>query len=222
MKKNNTTTIDCFTELMVYTLEFNENSQRDIYTIEKLIFDYETLIVTARKKFDEQKVDLEFDEILFPILAWIDEVILSSTYEQKRVWRKNLLQKKFFNTSNAGHEFYQRLSSLEKNDFDLRSLYLYCLFLGFKGKYYNSEDKETLDAIFEREKSLTDDSFSKNFPKMAFRDAYAQSPSPQKKKFQASYKGIWVLISVSLLVGLVLFLTLQAHLNGLLDKYNIF
>ncbi len=222
MKNNQTTMIDCFTQLMVYTLEFNENSQKEIYTTDKLISDYETLITQAQNTFDEQKVEIDFNEALFPILAWIDELILSSQYKQKREWRKNLLQKKFFNTSNAGYEFYEKLSSLEKNAFDLRLLYLYCLFLGFKGKYYRSEDKESLDAIFKREKSLADDNFSDHFPKLAFKDAYAQNPSLKKKKFQASYKGVWVLISVSLLIGLVLFLTFQAHLNGLLDKYNIF
>ncbi len=66
------------------------------------------------------------------------------------------------------------------------------------------------------------DSFSENFPQHAFKDAYAQKPLPTKSNFQSSYKRVWVFISVTLVIGLVLFLAQQAHLNGLLEEYNIF
>jgi type VI secretion system protein ImpK len=222
MKNNHSTIIDCFTQLMVYTLEFDENAQSDIYTIEKLVADYETLIAQAQSSFEEKKIDVDFYEALFPIIAWVDEMILSSSYKQKREWRKNLLQKKFFNISNAGYEFYERLNALDKNAFDLRLLYLYCLFLGFKGRYYRNEDAESLDAVFEKEKSLAADDFSDHFPPLAFKDAYAQDPILKKKKFEASYTGVWILIGVSLFVGMILFVVLQTHLNGLLDRYNVF
>ncbi|RLA76441.1 MAG: hypothetical protein DRG78_19025, partial [Epsilonproteobacteria bacterium] len=187
-----------------------------------LIADYAKLINKARDDFEQKGIELDFNDALFPFVTWIDEGILSANFKEKKQWRKNLLQKKFFNTSNAGFEFYERLVALEKNAFDLRLLYLYCMFLGFRGKYYKDEDKETLNSIFQREKSLVDDSFLEHFPQLAFKGAYAQNPSPKEKKFTSSYKGLWILISISLVVGLVVFLALQAHLNGLLDKYNIF
>jgi len=222
MNKNQVEIIDCFTKLIVYTLEFKDNSQNEIYTIEKITLDYETLIDQAKDNFLQKGLRVKFEEALFPCVAWIDEVVLSSKYREKKVWRRDLLQKKFFNTSNAGHEFYERLDALDPKEFELRLLYLYCLFLGFRGKYYRDEDKDTLSAIFEKEQSLLHDDFSDTFPKFAFKDAYAQNISPKKRSFRASYKGLWILISISLVLGVVLFLSQQAHLNGLLDKYNIF
>jgi type VI secretion system protein ImpK len=222
MNKKQIQIIDCFTQLMVYTLEFKENSQQETYTTDKLVKDYETLINQARETFDEYNMQTDFQEALFSIVSWIDEVVLSSEFKDKKSWRKHLLQKKFFNTSNAGYEFFDKLNALPSEAFDLRLLYLYCLFLGFKGKYYKEEDKESLEDVFKTQKALVHDSFPENFPKLAFKDAYALNPLPQKKKFRASYKGLWIVISVSLLSALVLFLSLQAHLNGLLNKYNIF
>jgi len=222
MKKNQIEIVDCFIQLMVYTLEFKDNFQEDIYTIDKLMADYEKLIEQARVDFEQKTVQIDFNDALFPFVAWIDEVILSSEYKEKKVWQKNLLQKRFFITSNAGYEFYERLDSLEPSAFILRLMYLYCLFLGFRGRYYRDEDKKVLKNIFEEKKLLVGDSFKESFPKTAFIDAYAQNPSPQKKIFKTSYSGILVLIGVSLIVGLVIFLAFESHLNGLLSKYNIF
>ena len=217
MKKNQIEIVDCFIQLMVYTLEFKDNSQEDIYTADKLMTDYEKLIEKARVDFEQKAVQIDFNDALFPLVAWIDEVILSSEYQEKKVWQKNLLQKKIFTTSNAGYEFYERLDSLESNAFVLRLIFLYCLFLGFRGRYYRDEDKKVLNNIFEEEKLLVGSSFSDNFPKTAFVDAYAQNPLPQKKIFKTSYRGVLILISLSLIVGLVIFLAFESHLNSLLS-----
>ena len=220
MNKNQIKIIDCFTQLIVYTLEFKENSQSEIYTIEKLTKDYETLIVKAKEEFDLDNVEMM--DAFFPVIAWIDEVVLSSKNKDKRLWRKQLLQKKFFNTSNAGYEFFERLDGLSDSAYDLRLLYLYCMFLGFKGRYYKTEDTKILETIFQKQKSLVHDDFLSAFPKLAFKKAYAQNQLPGKKRFKTSYKGVWIIIGVSLGIGLVLFLASQTYLNGLLDSYNIF
>lgn len=221
MKKNQIEIIDCFTQLMVYTLEFKQNSHEEVYTIDKLVQDYDTLIKQAQHNFSQNN-NIEFTSALFPLIAWIDEVILASDYKDKKMWRKNLLQKKLFNTSNAGNEFYDRLNNLSADEFDLRLLYLYCMFLGFKGKYYRDEDQEDLSSVFDTQKDFIHDEFPDHFPKVAFKDAYAQNPLPKKKRFSTSYKGLWILMGVSIVAGLVLFLTFEAHLDGLLERYNIF
>ena len=211
--------IDCFTPLIVYTLEFTENSKDPLYTIDKLADDYATLIHDAQVDFTLSTV---FDEALFPIVAWIDETILNSEHENRKAWQKSLLQKKFFNTSNAGEVFYSNFKHLSKDAFELRILYLYALFLGFKGKYYRNDDAQKLEALFTSQKSLLQDTFTEDFPKYAFNKAYAQHQLPAKRHFKTSYSGLWVLIVFSLVIGLVLFLASQAYLNTLLDKYNIF
>ena len=219
MKNKQIEIIDCFTPLIVYTLEFAENSQDSLYTIDKLIDDYDRLIHEAQIHFN---FNTTFDEALFPIIAWIDEVILNSDHQERRAWRKSLLQKKFFDTSNAGETFYYNFEHLSKDAFELRFLYLYALFLGFKGKYYRDSDTQNLEALFNTQKHLLQDTFTESFPKYAFNKAYAQHQLPSKRRFQASYSGLWITIAFSLIIALVLFLASQAYLNGLLDKYNMF
>jgi len=220
MNKSQIKIIDCFTPLIVYTLEFRENSEDDLYTIEKLTDDYTVLIAKAREEFSSDSV--VFTDALFPVVAWIDEVILSSRNDNKRLWQKQLLQKKFFNISDAGDAFFERLEKLPDGSNDVRLLYLYCLMLGFKGKYYRAEDQQMLDDIFETQKAYMDDDFLKAFPKLAFKYAYTQNPPPPKKKFKTSYRGFWIIVVLTLSIGLALFLASQSYLNSLLEQLNIF
>lgn len=220
MNKNQMKIVDCFTELIVYTLEFKKDAQNEIFTIEKLVSDYTSLIEKLEDDFDIANVT--YQEALFPVVAWIDEVILSSNKSDKKLWRKELLQKRFFNTSNAGYEFFERLEKLDSQAFELRLLYIYSLFLGFKGRYYSSEDAEKLKKIFETNKNMLSRDFLEHFPKKVFRNAYAQNELPSKKSFGASYKNFWIFVFVSLVIGATFYLVSQNYLNSLLEQYSIF
>ena len=220
MNKKQIKIIDCFTQLIVYSLEFKENSQNEIYTIEKLVNDFNILIDKARDDFDLK--DVEFYDALFPVVAWIDEIVLGSKNKDKKLWRKQLLQKRFFNTSNAGYEFFEKLGVLDDSKYDLRLLYLYCMFLGFKGRYYRDEDIKEIEKIFEKQKALVHDDFLSDFPKFAFKKAYAQNQLPGRKKFKISYSGLWILIGLSIGVGVVLFMISQSYLNTLTESFNVF
>jgi type VI secretion system protein ImpK len=212
--------IDCFTPLIVYTLEFAQNSQDPRYTMEKLANDYEQLIQEAKER--SALSEEAFMSALFPVVAWIDEVVLSSQNTEKKQWRKQLLQKDLFDTSNAGFEFYEQLDALDKEDSELRFLYLYCMFLGFKGRYYHSDDSERLEAIFTTQKSLLEGTFLESFPTYAFQNAYAQNRLPSENNFQTSYYGVGIVIFLSLTLALISLLASQVYLNTLLDKNNVF
>jgi len=212
--------IDCFTPLIVYTLKFRGEAESERYTIEKLTDDYTVLIAKAREEYVENP--LSFTEALFPLVAWIDEVILSSRNAHRRLWQKKLLQKKFFNISDAGDLFFEKLEALPEEESTLRLLYLYALLLGFKGKYYRGEDQAHLNDIFETQKALMGDDLLHLFPEVAFGAAYAQKPLPSRKRFVISYKGFWKLVILSLGIGLILFVISQAYLDGLLDQLDIF
>ena len=220
MDKSQIEIIDCFTELIVYTLEFKEKSQSDIYTVEKLSDDYEALVSRANDEFNLRHI--KFTDALFPIAVWIDEVILNSQNKDKKLWRKRLLQKRFFNTSNGGYEFFENLESLDGSASELRLLYLYCLFLGFKGKYYKAGDEKSLEHIFKTQKKFIRNELLNVFPKFAFGEAYAKNQIRGKKKFKTSYKGFWITVVLSLGVALMLFLASQTYLNSLLNRYDIF
>lgn len=222
MNESQINIIDCFTQLIAYTLEFSDNYKNEVYTIEKLTTDYEKLIVDAQNSFRNHHIKDDFNDALFPIVAWIDETILNSKYIEKKLWRKTLLQKKFFSTSNAGIEFFEKLDKLPTNAFDIRLLYMYTLLLGFKGRYYKKEDQDSLNRVFKEQKKFVQDNFTDKFSLLSFDSAYPQNPLPQQKEFKTSYKWFWVTVAISLVGGLIVYLSLQAHLNHLLNKSNIF
>jgi type VI secretion system protein ImpK len=88
--------------------------------------------------------ELEYTQCLFAICAWIDELVLCTSWDQKHLWKKQLLQHLYFDTTRAGEQFYEKLDSLRAGQTDVSEVYLYCLKLGFKGKYYMSRDRITL------------------------------------------------------------------------------
>ncbi len=87
------------------------------------------------------------NEALFPIVAYIDEIILTSNWSEKSAWQQNSLQRQFFNTTNSGYEFYDRLNKLNRqgDDRSAREIYLLCLSLGYKGRFYSPQDRPKIE-----------------------------------------------------------------------------
>lgn len=74
----------------------------------------------------------------FALVAFLDETIISSSWNQKEVWLAEPLQIKMFDTFNAGEEFFTYLAELRQRSSankDVLEIYYLCLALGFKGKY---------------------------------------------------------------------------------------
>jgi type VI secretion system protein ImpK len=74
----------------------------------------------------------------FALVAFLDETIISSTWNQKEVWLSDPLQIRMFDTFNAGEEFFTFLGELRQRSSankDVLEVYYLCLALGFKGKY---------------------------------------------------------------------------------------
>ena len=74
----------------------------------------------------------------FALVAFLDETIFSSTWNQKEAWLSDPLQIKMFDTFNAGEEFFTNLEELRQRSSvnkDVLEIYYLCLALGFKGKY---------------------------------------------------------------------------------------
>ena len=74
----------------------------------------------------------------FALVAFLDETIISSSWNQKEVWLSDPLQIKMFDTFNAGEEFFAYLNELRQRSStnkDVLEIYYLCLALGFKGKY---------------------------------------------------------------------------------------
>ena len=68
-----------------------------------------------------------------PFFSWVDEMILTSTWPQRTRWQHLMLS--YYNTFNAGEEFFSRLHHLPPQANDVREIYYLCLSLGFLGQY---------------------------------------------------------------------------------------
>jgi type VI secretion system protein ImpK len=86
----------------------------------------------------------------FALVAFVDEKVLSSAWSQRHQWASQLLQKQYFNTTNAGVQFFEYLDELNPfspRERDVREVFFYCLCLGFMGRYYRSGDRGALNRI---------------------------------------------------------------------------
>ncbi len=86
---------------------------------------------------------------LFPIVSYIDEMILTSKWCNKSKWQQTSLQRHYFETTNAGREFFERLNKLNRQgeDRSVREVFLLCLGLGYKGQYFMPDDRPKLEEI---------------------------------------------------------------------------
>jgi type VI secretion system protein ImpK len=80
----------------------------------------------------------DMTEATFPLVAFIDEVILSSDWEHREQWRDRPLQLDVFGERTAGRRFFKRLEELRREGsvrHELLEVYHLCLTLGFAGAY---------------------------------------------------------------------------------------
>jgi type VI secretion system protein ImpK len=81
----------------------------------------------------------------FALTAHIDEAINRSDWRHKQIWGQNPLSLEYFNTNNAGVEFFDNLEALRQRPEarpDLLEIYYTCLALGFEGKYALTDPRQ--------------------------------------------------------------------------------
>lgn len=82
------------------------------------------------------------DQALFAIVAWIDEVAMTTAWAGARAWRLAPLQRRYFSTTRAGVQFYERLEALDEEDVQTREVYALALIAGFRGHYGGAREGE--------------------------------------------------------------------------------
>jgi type VI secretion system protein ImpK len=145
--------LDIFINLISHIQRFAESptgTASDLSDqLNRLIVDARSAVVNAGASIDE------FNDALFPLLAWIDERIsLMHHWDGSDSWQDFLLQRLYFRTSLAGIEFFERLEALDDKDEQIREVFLMCLCLGFMGKYNTEPDASDLAEIRMKEYRL--------------------------------------------------------------------
>lgn len=218
--------IDCFVQLVGYVEMLLENLNKSQPAYEQVREDVIRLLAASEAEAKKGQVPMdEYDQGRFAVCAWIDEVLLASTWEQRGVWQREQLQRLYYNTTDAGVEVFNRLNTLGLHQTELREVYYLCLALGFKGRFINQGDDFLLDqlrgsnlkVIAGSSPGMTPPDRADLFPEgLPLRGAEIQS---KQSKFRYSI-GTLIAIAAPLLLFGVLYLIFRFTLSGVAEKIS--
>lgn len=145
--------VSAFFDIVVLGVHVRDS--RDLGGLESFRTRIKQMLEEADRRGTERGYSREtLNEARYGVVAFLDEMILQSGWDQKSQWASSPLQYQYFETHIAGEEFFERLNALRRAhpvNADLLEMFQTCLVLGFEGKY-KLEGREKL-------KDLTHDLF---------------------------------------------------------------
>ena len=135
---------DCFSELIAYVSYFLKTVDKKQPPFDQIRHEVERLLGESEACINKETFSAEdYDQARFAVCAWIDEAILSSSWKEKHLWQKQQLQRVYYNTTEAGEQFFERLNNLGLHQRDVREVYYLCLAMGFTGRYIQEESGDS-------------------------------------------------------------------------------
>lgn len=210
--------IDCFMELIVYVVQTVKNIQQDRPELEDVKNEIDRLLEKSLKcKTAAHISDEDYNYSRLSICVWIDEALMNSGWEQIMEWQKKKLQRRYYNITDGGVEFFDRLEKLGHEDRDVREVAYYCLALGLSGRYVEKGDNAVLDHLKATNlKRLFGSSAGEPTleNRQLFPEAYQrQAPVAKRNEKASSFRALPFLIG---LIPIGLFFTLLAVYQYLL------
>jgi type VI secretion system protein ImpK len=129
-------------DLLAFALQLKRSSDPgDAEVLRQKIDEQFRSLETRARQADVPQEDVQ--QAKYAIAAFIDEMILTSSWPLKDSWADKPLQLAYFNDFAAGEEFYNKIDVLRgaKRNAVLEVYYL-CLSLGFRGKYVDLQGME--------------------------------------------------------------------------------
>ncbi len=77
----------------------------------------------------------QYQKVRYALVAFADEVVLTSGWEHAGEWESQLLELKFYGTSVAGQKFFEELERAREAGREVLEIFYLCLALGFRGVY---------------------------------------------------------------------------------------
>ncbi len=135
-------------ELLAYVAYFLKSVKTRQPSFDQVKVDIDRLISQADACLEDRGIPSEdSDHARFAIFAWIDEVMLNSSWNQKEQWQRQQLQRLHFGTADAGELFFDRLNTLGPHQNGVREVYYLCLAMGFTGRYVHEGDDFLLEQL---------------------------------------------------------------------------
>ena len=129
-------------DLLAFALQLKRSKDPgDAELLRQKIDEQFRALETRARQSDVPQEDVQ--QAKYAIAAFIDEMILTSSWPLKESWADKPLQLAYFNDFAAGEEFYNKIDTLRgaKRNGVLEVYYL-CLALGFRGKYVDLQGME--------------------------------------------------------------------------------
>ncbi|MFZ1984009.1 MAG: DotU family type IV/VI secretion system protein [Desulfatitalea sp.] len=140
--------IDCFMELIVYVVYTVKHANQNQPDFESVKDDIDLLLEKSLKcKAAAHISDGDYNYARLSVCVWIDEALMNSRWTHILNWQKNKLQRRYYNITDGGQEFFNRLDKLGHEDRDIREVAYYCLTLGLAGRYVEKGDGAVLDHL---------------------------------------------------------------------------
>jgi type VI secretion system protein ImpK len=137
---------DCFMDVVAY-VSYCLKSE-NIPSFDQVRADILRLVGESEQRFEKGSFTRDdYDLARFAVCAWVDESLIGSSWSDKGQWLKEPLQRIYYQTSDAGELFFQRLNTLGPHQQHVREVYYLCLALGFSGQYCNEGDEFLIDQL---------------------------------------------------------------------------
>jgi len=139
---------DCFIKTFAYVSYFMGSVETKKPLYEEVKADLLRLIRESEALFGQGGFSHDdYDQARFAVCAWVDEALLNSPWEERNRWLKDQLQRCFYNTTDAGEEFFDRLNALGLHQREVREVFYLCLAIGFIGCFCHPGDEYQLEQI---------------------------------------------------------------------------
>ena len=139
---------DCFVELVAYVAYFAKSAAAKQPGFEQVKADIQRLLSETQTRASRANVPSEdYEAARFALVAWVDETVMNSAWAHRDKWKHDLMQRRYYQTADAGEIFFDRLNAIGLHQRELREVYYLCLAMGFQGRYCHEGDHLLLEQL---------------------------------------------------------------------------
>jgi type VI secretion system protein ImpK len=215
---------DCFIDLIAYVAYFRRRVEANQPPFEQIQADVLRLLSASQTLITQGNFSPEdYDLARFAIVAWVDDTIMNSPWHYRDHWKREPLQRDFYQTTDAGEIFFKRLNQVGLHQRDVREVYYLCLAMGFKGQYCHEGDEFLLDQLKTSNLKLLTGS-SLGIPRLETGDLFPEAYAAETEMSSTPGSGrrlsplTWLGLGLPIVLFVGLFLIYNFILNHLVDN----